>query len=386
MLRPFVFVPSFARVKHAVIAWLAATGIGAAPGVGAAQTEASLGLGIGTVRYAGGSSFGSAIVSPGLRYSSTSFVAEASGAVASLPFAWSSQGRASVWGVAAQLPRGLRIAGEATFTGTTLSNGGGSTAAAHGVGEVLWTRANWGLGVGAGPSTGMINGALPVVALHTRARAWWRLGEEEANNSAELQLLAEPTHFPDGWFTDVGAGATVERRRVVASVWLAGRLAGGAESKAAGSALVQMYVSRRVVIEFGGGSYLNDPYQDLPRAGFVTLGVRLHGTPRPIDAPPTPHTRTAPLIPLTPEVRGDSQVVQFRMPGAKQVAIAGDWNAWQPLALRPLGDDVWEAALRLKRGVYHFNLQVDASDWVVPNGVATVPDGMGGMVAVLIVP
>lgn len=388
MLRPFAFVPSFARVKPAVIAWLAATGISAAPVVGAAQTDASLGLGVGTVRYAGGSSFGSVVASPGLRYSFTSFVVEASGAVASLPFAWSSQGRASVWGVVAQLPRGLRIAGEATFAGTMLSNGGGSTAAAHGVGEVLWTRSNWGLGMGAGPSTGMINGALPVVALHTRARAWWRVAEEEDNNSTELQLLAEPTHFPDGWFTDVGAGATVERRRVVASVWLAGRLAGGGESKAAGSALVQMYVSPRVSIELGGGSYLNDPYQDLPRAGFVTLGVRLHGTPRPIHGPPTPTTRTAPLIPLTPEVRGDSQVVQFRMPGAKQVAIAGDWNAWQPVALRTLGggDDVWEAALRLNRGVYHFNLLVDGSDWVVPNGVATVSDGMGGMVAVLIVP
>jgi hypothetical protein len=74
------------------------------------------------------------------------------------------------------------------------------------------------------------------------------------------------------------------------------------------------------------------------------------------------------------------------MPGARSVAIAGDWNAWQPARLRALGDDVWEGALVLRRGLYHFNLQVDGSDWVVPNGVAAVPDGLGGMVAVLIVP
>ena len=74
------------------------------------------------------------------------------------------------------------------------------------------------------------------------------------------------------------------------------------------------------------------------------------------------------------------------MPDARSVAIAGDWNAWQPVQLRPLGEDVWEGALVLPRGLYHFNLQVDGSDWVVPNGVATVPDGMGGMVAVLVVP
>jgi len=47
---------------------------------------------------------------------------------------------------------------------------------------------------------------------------------------------------------------------------------------------------------------------------------------------------------------------------------------------------VWQGRLGLRRGVYHFNLLVDGSDWVVPNGVATVPDGLGGMVAVLIVP
>jgi len=90
--------------------------------------------------------------------------------------------------------------------------------------------------------------------------------------------------------------------------------------------------------------------------------------------------------PPRPEPRGDSLVVRFRMPDARAVAIAGDWNAWQPVRLRPLGDDVWEGTLVLRRGLYHFNLQVDGSDWVVPNGVATVPDGLGGMVAVLVVP
>ena len=360
---------------------IATVGAATAPTPAVAQTDASIGLGAGTVRYPGGSSFGSAMASPSLRYTSPGLAADAGGAVASLPFGLSTQARASVWGIAFRLPGELRLAGEFNLTGTTLSKGGGSTAAAHGMGEVLWSSASWGLGLGAGPSTGMVTGEFPVVALHTRARAWWRPGEEDATRATELQLVVEPTHFPGGWFTDVGAGGSVERRRVVASVWLAGRLAGGPESKAAGSALLQMFVSPRVSIEVGGGSYLNDPYQDLPRAGFVTLGVRLHGSPRPIHAPPAP-----PSAPLTPEIRGDSQVVRFRMPGAQRVAIAGDWNAWQPLALRPLGDDVWEGALRLTRGVHHFNLLVDGSDWVVPNGVGTVSDGMGGMVAVLIVP
>jgi len=73
------------------------------------------------------------------------------------------------------------------------------------------------------------------------------------------------------------------------------------------------------------------------------------------------------------------------MSGARSVAIAGDWNAWRPAPLRALGDDVWESAMVLAPGTYHFNLLVDGSEWVVPGGVAAVSDGMGGMVAVLTV-
>jgi len=159
------------------------------------------------------------------------------------------------------------------------------------------------------------------------------------------------------------------------------RLSSSYGSTAAGSMYLQLFVRPRVSLELGAGSSLTEPYQGLPRAGFITLGVRFHKSPRvpPVAAVP----QWAPLVPVS---RGDSLVVQFRMPGARAVAIAGDWNAWQPVGLRPLGNDVWEGSLVLRRGLYHFNLQVDGSAWVVPNGVARVPDGMGGMVAVLVVP
>src|SRR5207244_7877354 len=96
----------------------------------------------------------------------------------------------------------------------------------------------------------------------------------------------------------------------------------------------------------GGGSSLSEPSQGLPRAGFVTLGVRFHRSPRP--PPPTAAPQWAPLV---PEPRGDSLVVRFRMPDARSVAIAGDWNAWQPVQLRLLGEDVWEGTLVLRRGL-----------------------------------
>ena len=301
------------------------------------------------MRYPGGTSFGSAIFSPGIRYTSEALVADLSGSIASLPGGeWAGLGLADLSAVTAASASGRQLAVEATFEGTTRT-GAGPTAAAHAVGELRWSRATWGAGVGAGPSTGLISGGPPVTAFHTRARLWWRPSE----------------------------GATFERGRAVVSLLTVARLSSTYGSTAAGSMYLQLFVRPRVSLELGAGSSLREPYQGLPRAGFITLGVRFHKSPR------VPPVRWAPLVPAS---RGDSLVVQFRMPGARAVAIAGDWNAWQPVRLSPVGDDVWEGTLLLRRGLYHFNLQVDGSDWVVPNGVAAVPDGMGGMVAVLVVP
>ncbi len=387
MPRPYVFTylfllpacgVAFAPVTRGMWALLAGASIAAAPA--AAQIDASVGLGVGTVRYPGGTSFGSAVLSPAVRYASPSFVIDVSGGVASLPgSAWASQARATMWGATQPLAGELRFGGEATFAGTTLSNGG-STGAAHGVGELLWSAPAWGFGVGAGPSTGFISGGLPVVALHTRARVWWRPGD--APGAPDLQFAVEPTRFPGGWFTDASVGATLERGRAVVSASIAGRIAAARGSKAAGSVSLQWFVRPRLSVELSGGSSLNDPYQDLPRTGFISVGLRLHQSPRPAASEVPGKT----LSPLVAEMRGDSVVVRFQMPRARSVAIAGDWNGWEQAPLRPLGDDVWEKALVLRRGLYHFNLLVDGFDWVVPNGVATVPDGLGGMVAVLVVP
>ena len=66
------------------------------------------------------------------------------------------------------------------------------------------------------------------------------------------------------------------------------------------------------------------------------------------------------------------------MEGASSVAIAGDWDGWQVCPLSSLGGDIWEGALALRSGTYHFNLLVDGKEWVVPGGVAIVTDGGNG--------
>jgi hypothetical protein len=353
-----------------------------------AQVRVNLGAGVGTVRFppptdsSASTTFSSALFSPGLQYTSSNLVVDLSGSFASLGSGdWSSQGRADVWVASKALFNGWRFGAEAVVAGMSQTDSGSaSTGAAHGIAELLWSRPNWGMGIGAGPSSGWIQKDVPINALHSRARAWWRPGGAWRT---EWQLSLEPTWFANAWFTDATAAVTIERGPVIGSLWAAGRLSSAYGSKGAGSAFVQFFVTPRLALELAGGSYLPDPYQGLPRAGFVTFSVRLHGTPH---LSVTGGSRAPKWTPLIPESRGDSLVVRFRFDSVKSVAIAGDWNEWRPIPLRPLGDNLWEGMLVLPRGLHHFNLLVDGNDWVVPNGVAAVADGLGGIVGVLLVP
>ena len=342
-----------------------------------AQTQTSLGVGVGTVRYAGGSSFSAATLSPALQRLAPSFYVGVGGSLSMLKDnVWAGQGRFDLW---ASFPQGRttgpRIALSATVAASTRSDGiaaGVGTAVA----ELMWTAGRGGAAIGAGHGTGAIEGERGIGAPHLRARGWWLTGP------AQVSLTVEPIRFAGAWYTDVALGATLDRGRVVASLWASARLSDEYGSKGAASAALQYFVSPTVAVEAAAGSYLSDPFQGLPQAGFVSAGVRLHAAPRP--AVPAPPLR-ARLAPLVAQRRGDSVVVRFRMSGARSVGIAGDWNAWQPTPLRALGGDIWEGAMVLAPGTYHFNLLVDGAEWVVPGGVAVVSDGMGGLVAVLMV-
>lgn len=343
-----------------------------------AQTRVSLGVGVGTVRTETGSSFSAASLSPSLRYTTPTLVAQASGLVASLPAgAWAGHGRLHLWGTTPRVAGRFRLGAEGILAGTTRT-GGEWTAAAHGLGELLWSVPRWGFGLGAGPSTGWIaNDPTRFVALHMRARAWWRPRARAI--TTEWQFSVEPTRFFGAWFTDLGAGVTLRRGPATLSLSTDARLSNVYESSVAGSGFLQMRVGSLVSLELGGGSYLREPYQGFPRGRFFSFGARIGSTrPGRAAAPRTPG-------PLLPQIRGDSVVVRFRFRGVQTVAIAGDWNGWQLHPLRPVGSDLWEGAFVLARGRYHFNVLVDGRTWVVPGGVATVPDGAGGIVAVLLV-
>jgi AMP-activated protein kinase-like protein len=341
-----------------------------------AQTQASLGLGVATVRYPGGAHLSLGSLAPAVQFTAPTFTVNASGVVAALPQGdWFLQGHTDGWTATAPFSDGWRLGIEAGWSGTART-GGQETSAPYAVGEVLWAAPTWGAGLGAGPSAGSIAGTPWITAFHARARAWWQQKEGRADWSASV----EPTRFLGAWFTDMDAGVRWRRGTVTASVWAQARLSRAYGSKGAASAFLQILVSPDIALEVGAGGILPDPYQGFPRTRYLSAGIRFVGPRHASRADPA-------LGPLLPDRRGDSIVVRFRFPGARAVAIAGDWNNWEPvpLAVARQGDDVWEGALLVPSGPHRFNLLVDG-EWVVPHGVATVTDELGGLVALLFVP
>ena len=347
-----------------------------------AQQPASLGASSGLVRYSGGSSFSILTLAPALQQFSPFIYVGAGGSASLLEGGiWASQARADLWASLNHRTRGFRPAVSAMLAGSARTDGAEALSASALL-ETIWTnpqeRGDGGAALGIGAVTGAIEDVPGVTALRLRGRGWWQAG----GWPAQLSLTIEANRLFEAWYTDLVGGVNYDRDRVVASAWLSGRLSAAYGSSGAASAAVLYYLSPTFALEASGGSYLADPYQGLPRAGFASGGIRIFTSPRALKTaapiPPKPI-----LQPLIAQHRGDTLVVRFRMLDARSVSIAGNWNAWTPAPLRSVGESVWEATLRLAPGVYYFNLVVDGDEWVVPGGVATVPDGMGGLMAVL---
>ncbi|HSG80877.1 MAG TPA: isoamylase early set domain-containing protein [Gemmatimonadota bacterium] len=82
--------------------------------------------------------------------------------------------------------------------------------------------------------------------------------------------------------------------------------------------------------------------------------------------------------------------VQFALkaPGARSVAVAGDFNEWTPkLRLRDIdGDGVWTGRLALRPGLHQYMFVIDGALWMTdPHAERYLDDGFGNQNAVVIV-
>lgn len=88
---------------------------------------------------------------------------------------------------------------------------------------------------------------------------------------------------------------------------------------------------------------------------------------------------------------GTTVFVQFMLeaPQATSVAIAGDFNQWEPeIYLEdPDGDGVWTGRIPMRPGVHHYMFVIDGSEWQTdPRAERYTDDGFGNRNAVLVVP
>ncbi len=142
-------------------------------------------------------------------------------------------------------------------------------------------------------------------------------------------------------------------------------------------------VGPSVAIEVEGGKYPAD-ITGFNHGLYFTAGVRVALTRGALD--PRWSRFRAPEDALRVERVGRGQVrLVFRVPDARTVALAGEWNDWNPVPLHARLDGRWDAVVRLGPGAHRFSLVVNGDRWTVPSGVPTMPDDFGGQVGLLVV-
>ncbi len=283
------------------------------------------------------------------------------------------QGRLALWAATPPLADRWRLAVDAQLSGAASSHGNGSGAGQLGA-EALFTAPRWGVAVASGPASGWILHALPVTAWRARIRGWWQTVPARSDLFASI----EPTRFLGAWYTDLTGGLLLHTDRVEGRISIAARVSQVYGSRGAGLAAAEVRLAPGVSLEASGGNVLPDPYQGLPASGFISVGVRVHL--------PTHHAASTSLVrtgSFSAFRRGDGIVIRLRSRDAQHVAIAGDWNQWTPTPLAPADPDYWELLITLPPGPHRFMVLIDGAPWRIPDGVPSVPDGLGGRVAVL---
>jgi hypothetical protein len=96
-------------------------------------------------------------------------------------------------------------------------------------------------------------------------------------------------------------------------------------------------------------------------------------------------------LPLAPEISDGRVLIRLTdrdIPSQADSApfVAGDFTGWEPMPMRR-SDGTWRVELPLGSGVYRMAFRTGSGDWFVPESYpGRIDDGMGGHLAVIVVP
>jgi len=144
---------------------------------------------------------------------------------------------------------------------------------------------------------------------------------------------------------------------------------------------VNFMIVPTALLEFAFGSYPRD-LVGFEHGTYASAGMRVNlsasaRAPYRIPSPPP--------LSVQRQEDGRTRIVVHYSQSADRVEIAGDWTNWDPLRMNSVAANVWEVVTTLEPGIYKYSLVVDGSDWTLPEGVPSEPDGFGGQIGLLIV-
>jgi hypothetical protein len=147
---------------------------------------------------------------------------------------------------------------------------------------------------------------------------------------------------------------------------------------------VELPVRHGLSVMLSGGVQPRRPELAQPGGRFARFGFRFDlgaapQAPVTVPAPDTiAHYTVSALAP-------DRYLLRLHVPNARAVNLRGDVTDWEVVAMRRAADSrvEWETELETPPGLYHISISVDGGPWIVPEGLAPVPDGFGGATGLL---
>lgn len=331
------------------------------------------------VRFDTTSALGSFSLSPFVEYQRGAVYASMTGAFTAFQGSqWATQGSGTGSFLFAPAGSSSPLRLELVGVGSgTVHSGGYRTASTRGEARLHLAGTNAGVWLGGVATTGWASsGGGLLTGVGPTAGAWGRRGGFRGTTTFT------PLRIEGYWFPQLDAQVSLSTGPVDLTSyvgWRRGASGSGIDSERWAGASVSWWVSNQVALTIAGGHYPSEILQGLPSGGYLTAGIKIAA-----HRPVVPRVRTIGR-PLYQVERGGG-TLRFKLPGANEVAIVGDWTGWQRIPLRRGPDGSWIVDVSLDSGVYRFNLVVDGKRWIVPEGVPAVDNGYGGKTGLLIVP
>ena len=355
-----------------------------------AQTEGTLVVGGSLVEYEGLLSTSAFVVAPAIKFESPRLTLAGQGSWTAFP-----SGRGVLQGSAAA----RWLAGSSSRWRVEISGSAGASkyadvpATGHLLGGARFHLFAGGGGGWVGIQSGGSSGGLGRIPLEITAAGW--------SVKNRLTLIGTATTTLDGPVRTLDlvgglrwAGARVELEARAGARRSAQEQEGGV-TDAYGEATATLAVGRRIAFWLGGGKYPSDPLRHTVGATYLSAGLRLHATGRPVRGVPMLaggilEDRVAPAEDGGPplEIAGSDErrTLRVRVPDAATVEVMGDFTDWVPVSLARASPGVWETSITIPAGLHRVNIRVNGGSWTAPRGARQERTEFGGVVGLVVIP